>query len=510
MSHLSHDLLWAYGRREVELEERATVEAHLTVCHACTLALDEVRAAQSLLAVMPEPPPMPDALARRVGAALAEEAEKRSTRRSWWPFDVSPAWVLAGAAATALVLTAWVTTRDELSPSPSNPPIARQDEPVGSEPVVLQPPPAPPAPAAKKLTASVASAKKAKSGGGALAKAQKLTEGSKVTTDSGGALWLNLPDGTRAGLTSASEVSLARLEEKTLTLDVTRGSLALVVPHRQDRLLTVRAGDVEVRDLGTRFLVSRDVSRTLVAVEEGSVEVKLPNRPAEKLSAGHAVVWQNGQYQAIPWEVSPTRAAAPVKKADPQTPPTPEVGSKASQLSDENEADQLPPQQAKAQPAEPQVGVVPEPEEPAGSPEEEWAGFNQPSTRPAQPVEASGTPNKPVELPRPQGAEGPADRPFSLRDVERRLQDLTRALHLPVVVQLTDPRETRAKDIDRLAEAGECASAIQRADQWLMDPPGNDEYRLRKGVLRQKLRCLTKLGRLGEATDVQRLLNSMP
>lgn len=507
MSHLTHELLWAYARRELELEERAAVEAHLSLCHGCTLWLDEVRAAQALLSALPEPPPMPEALARRVGAALADEAEKRFTRRTWWPFDVSPLWVLAGAAATAAVLTGWVATREAV-PSPA-PTLAQQDEPVQPEPVVLPPPPAPPARPAKKLTASVASAKRARSGAGALAKAQTLAEGSRVSTESGGALWLNLPDGTRAGLTSASEVQLARLEEKTLTLEVAKGSLALVVPHRQDRLLTVRAGEVVVRDLGTRFLVSRDVSRVLVAVEEGSVEVTLPSR-TERVSAGHAVAWQNGQYQAIPWEVSPPRA--PVRRA----PPVPEGGSSASRLSgDDDEADALPPppaQQPVAQRAQaPETPVGAAQEDPSGSPEDEWASLpGEPPLHAAPPAVASGTPNRPVELPKAQGADRPAEPAFSLRDLERKLQDLTRALHLPVVVTMSDPREQHAKEIDRLADAGECATAVQRADQWLADPPGNDEFRLRKGVLKTKLGCLTKLGRIGEATEVQRLLNAMP
>jgi transmembrane sensor len=117
-----------------------------------------------------------------------------------------------------------------------------------------------------------------------------------VSTETGGSLWLQLPDGTKAGLTGATDVQLAKLDDKTLTLDVTRGSLAMVVPHREDRVLTVRAGDVEVKDLGTRFLVSREVARTVVAVEEGSVEVKTP-----RLSSVSFACWVRSQAARRMW-----------------------------------------------------------------------------------------------------------------------------------------------------------------------------------------------------------------
>ncbi len=110
----------------------------------------------------------------------------------------------------------------------------------------------------------------------ALGTAQVLETGARLSTEKDGSLWLKLPDGTKAGLTGSTDVQLAKLEEKTLTLDISRGSLAMVVPHREDRVLTIRAGDVEVKDLGTRFLVSREVAKVIVAVEEGSVEVRTP------------------------------------------------------------------------------------------------------------------------------------------------------------------------------------------------------------------------------------------
>src|SRR5699024_2046404 len=103
--------------------------------------------------------------------------------------------------------------------------------------------------------------------------AAKLGEGSIISTKSGGRVWMKLPDGSRAGLTGSSEVKLSTLKAKEVTLDITRGSLAMVVPHREDRVLLVRAGDVTVRDLGTRFLVQIEEGRTMVAVDEGEVAV---------------------------------------------------------------------------------------------------------------------------------------------------------------------------------------------------------------------------------------------
>ena len=178
----------------------------------------------------------------------------------------------------------------------------------------------------KKLKVTVASAKKATA-----RRLEELAEGATVSTQRGGSVWMKLPDGSRAGLTAASEMTLATLEENRLTLDLAKGSLAMIVPHRENRILIVRAGELQVKDLGTRFLVSRQPGRTLVAVDEGSVEVETPTGTRE-VRANHAVAWTNGQLTELNWEASAPVALqlhpaseAPLKVApEPEPEPEPE------------------------------------------------------------------------------------------------------------------------------------------------------------------------------------------
>ncbi len=237
MSHLSTETLWSLARAELSADEVKSAELHLADCPECRVSFDDVKLAQSVLMDLPPVPAMPEAMARRVGHQLAEAADARAAKQftSWWQSLFTPRFVLASAMAIAMVITgAWLLASPGAS-QPTPTPIAQPTPAV---------PPTPDVAPVKKLSVTVASAHKSST-----AKKQVLTEGAKVATQSGGSVWMQLPDGSRAGLTGSSEVTLAKLESKELTLDVARGSLALVVPHREDRVLVVRAGDLEVKDL---------------------------------------------------------------------------------------------------------------------------------------------------------------------------------------------------------------------------------------------------------------------
>jgi hypothetical protein len=302
---------------------------------------------------------------------------------------------------------------------------------------------------------------------------------------------MKLPDGTSAGLTSQSQVTLAKLEDKALTLDVAGGSVAMVVPHREDRVLTVRAGDVEVKDLGTRFLVSRELNRVLVAVEEGSVEVKTPTS-TETVRAGRAVAWRDGKLESMPWAVR-------------EEPPS----STASRLTEEDE--ETPPIAEPAVEDEPiDVGPPPPPPD-VGDPDQQWnappGGF-----APQQPVAPDGPPPPPphVDTAHPANAGPPAARTrggFNLGELERRIREFTREVQKPFGELNHRVREQGAKDVARLADAGDCEGSLAVANAWLRDTNrAADPEPLRRGVLLQKLRCLNHLGRTAEAQAVQREL----
>lgn len=489
MSHLSHDTLWALAKRELGADETSAAEAHVSACDTCRAQLDDVKFAQQALVDLPPVPPMPDALARRVGAKLADEADRQlmPSLRSWWTSLLSPRLVLVGGLAALLVIAAaYVLTRPQ-APAPPQPFAQPTPQPVVPSPVPAPVPPAPPKVAAKKLTVQIASAKKASASAKPAAKAQTLEEGAVVATETGGSVWMRLPDGTRAGVTGASSVKLATLEEKQLTLDVEKGSLAMVVPHREDRVLTVRAGEVEVKDLGTRFLVSRDVQRIVVAVEEGSVEVKTPGA-TKTVRAGNAVAWQNGALSSFAWEVTP--------------PQKPDTASSVAKLNEEDDDTAPPEQQAPVQEEQPVAQV--QPPDTSATPDEQWAA---PPTLPKPVVQ---TP--PYQAPPPPGhvdtahpSRGSDVVGFSLKTIERRLQELKRSIE---VVPFGDQREAAARQIAASADAGDCVGALARAERWLSEPPTSraNEAQLRRGVLLQKLRCLNRLGRTAEAEAVAKEL----
>lgn len=483
------ETLWAYAKGELSTEERHAVEAELAQSSQAREALAEVEASLSVLALLPPAPSMPDAMARRIGAALAErvDAEQSRSFTAWWRSLGNLQLLFAAASLILVAVGAYIVI--DRAPMPSRHAVAVNDEakvdaqnsdvdvPAGVSP--LLPVLVPDVP----VKATVASAKGATVVGGAsLSKAQVLATGAKVSTEKGGSLWLSLPDGSKAGLTGSSEVALAKLDERELTLDLKKGSVAMVVPHREDRVITVRAGDVEVKDLGTRFLVSREVGKTVVAVEEGKVEVRTP-ASTQVVTAGRAVAWRGDRLDSYAW---PTPQPTSSSKTD-VAPHPPVVQSAASALEEE------------------------EGEEPSSSnPDEEWAvppsfGSSVGPPPPEPPVEPRTSVQLTIQTRRNRKATG-----FSLKLIEEKLRELERQAHVPFVAIGSSLRENQARHINRLADAGACELALEHADTWLRTPASDaaEEASWWRTVMQQKVRCLNHLGRAAEALEVQRQLST--
>lgn len=484
-AHLEHETLWALSRSELDTAARTAAEQHLAGCPDCRVSLEDVKLAQGVLMDLPPVPPMPDAMARRVGQQLAEAADARAAKRftSWWQSLFTPRFVLAAAMGVVVVITgAWfLATYDAPTPTPLAVPT----------PGPTPSPTALPETPKKKLGVTVASSRKASA-----TKKQVLNEGATVATQAGGNLWMQLPDGSRAGLTGASEVKLATLEEKSLTLDIAKGNLAMVVPHREDRVLTVRAGDLEVKDLGTRFLVSREPTHTFVAVDEGVVEVKTPTGTRE-VRAGHAVTWRDGKLTELDWApvaTAPVVEKQPVAQQQPETPPINLPTSSPPSIArlDEEEDDApLPPVQDETSAQEPQ-----KPDQTPVGVDEQWAGLPEEKGKKLPPVSAFTPPPKTVVT----GTE----RGFSLRIIERKLREIGTVITTP------SGREARARNIVLAADAGDCAHALKLADAWLVEPVTGapNEPLMRRGVQLQQVRCLNRLGRTQDAATLQRMLET--
>lgn len=508
MNHLSHDALWAAAKESPVGDDYA----HLQLCPDCRAQVEDMKFAVGTLFDDPASMPvLPDASARRIGDVLRKAAEKEARSRlwwsAWWPFAFNPGWALAPLAAVFLAFVAYRYT-ESLQPNVLPAPIAKAPE------VLPAPSPAPlpepeqlavaPVPAVKKVVASVTSASNARQGKNVpLKKSQQLEEGSTVATSRGGKLWLQLPDGSRAGLTGASQVHLAKLEEKAVTLDITQGSMMVVARHDPSRELRVRAGDLQVIDVGTQFLVSRDGNKTLVAVEEGEVEVEAGDGKRVPVRAGQAVVWNGTKLARQAW--APTAAEAPkaqnatqVAAAD-ETPPIPAEGEKPVPPAPVAEAaQQKPPEQAEwATPENLKDAPTHQPPPmPAPEPQQPPAALPVPVPPTPAPVAAQ------APAPTTSQSEDEADVGF-LRKLETKLRRIGGSFQGPTRLQ-------RANDIAQLADRRECSDAIGLADEWLTEAvPRGESFNIRRSVLSSKLRCLQYQGRTGDAAAVQRELDKL-
>lgn len=96
-----------------------------------------------------------------------------------------------------------------------------------------------------------------------------------------------LPEGVRATLAPHSRLTVTRGDATQLALV---GGAYFDVAHRPARALTITAGDLVVRDVGTRFDIATAATGTRVAVAEGQVSVASPRLVrAVALTAGHTL-----------------------------------------------------------------------------------------------------------------------------------------------------------------------------------------------------------------------------
>ncbi len=477
-AHLNRDSLWELATAANLPRE---VQAHLSTCGDCQVQLANVKQAQALLQLRASvPPPLDPIAARRIGAVLKEAAELQMQARGRWPFAFNFGWALAGLAAAVLAVLLW--TQAQTQPQPM--PVARQEVPAPptAAPQVAQAPPlALPEPLARpKLLAKVTGAKKARSQDGKLLKMQTLAEGDQVSTAPGGALWLALPDGSRAGLTGSTELQIDTLEDSALSFTLKKGDVMMVARHLPARAMTVKAGEIEVRDIGTRFLVSRDLNRVLVAVEEGVVEINAPGSRMT-LKAGRSVEWREGQLREQAWTPAPPVGARPALAS----PPTPAIEAFIAPTV------QNPDDEWAAPPNLPRTGVVAPP-----------GPLQNPS---APPNAGGGVEDEPPVYEAPAPAEDEAASVLSLAGLEQRLRKFTRAIQAPFAAVGSTIREGRSRDIGKLADEGNCDEALKRADNWLGDKPSvaTEEPRWRRAVLVNQMRCFTRLHRTEDARRIK-------
>jgi len=120
----------------------------------------------------------------------------------------------------------------------------------------------------------------------------------------------DLSDGSRLTLDAGSEVK-GRFTRDQRSLTLVEGNAYFDIARQPDRPLDVRAGEVRVEVLGTRFDVRRRQAETIISVEEGHVAVTAAQGvPAVSLTGGFQVAYRKGEGFEASAPFDTTRLAA--------------------------------------------------------------------------------------------------------------------------------------------------------------------------------------------------------
>lgn len=135
-----------------------------------------------------------------------------------------------------------------------------------------------------------------------------LAPGQVVLTDAASRT-LRIQDGSQVFIAPHAGLSLAAATPSEVTVVLEHGRALFEVAKNPARRFVVKAGDVEVRVIGTRFTVTRDERDVSVQVERGIVEVR-DGEHVQRLERGQS------------WARPPTVAAAPTPAAEVVVEPT--------------------------------------------------------------------------------------------------------------------------------------------------------------------------------------------
>lgn len=161
-------------------------------------------------------------------------------------------------------------------------------------------------------------------GGGAIAAALAIAVGlpraahDRSWTSTTTPMEVSLPDGVRTILAPHSRLTAAGGDTTQLAL---AGAAYFDVAHRPDRTLNITAGDLSVRDIGTRFEIATAEAGTRIAVAEGQVRVGSPRMTQDVTLAAGRTLFANGEAvtlgRAVPDDVASWRRGQLVFDAMP-------------------------------------------------------------------------------------------------------------------------------------------------------------------------------------------------
>jgi tetratricopeptide (TPR) repeat protein len=127
---------------------------------------------------------------------------------------------------------------------------------------------------------------------------------------------VSLRDGTKIELSAHGRLDMESRDASASRVRVARGRARFDVPHRRGRSFVVRARDVEVVVIGTRFSVAVEGDDVAVAVDRGVVEVRRAGRPPVRLRAGEELrVAREVATAEVEAEPRPNRPRRPARRA---------------------------------------------------------------------------------------------------------------------------------------------------------------------------------------------------
>ena len=132
-----------------------------------------------------------------------------------------------------------------------------------------------------------------------------------VEYDKSGAM--TLADGSHIRLRDDGRVRLEHFDQRNVEVTLEQGTAEFEVIHVASRTFVVHAGRVDIADVGTRFVVTRDGAATRVSVDDGRVEIRDPTGalPTRTLAAGES--WAS----AIAPPPSPSASSVAIELAQP-------------------------------------------------------------------------------------------------------------------------------------------------------------------------------------------------
>ncbi len=135
---------------------------------------------------------------------------------------------------------------------------------------------------------------------------------------------MTFADGSHIRLREEGRVRLEHADAHGVEVTLEQGTVELDVVHSASRSFVVHAGRVDVVDLGTHFVVTRELQVTRVSVEEGRVEVRdtTGTLPPRTIAAGES--WATTVATA-----EPSPSVAPLVSATTVTPPSASAPARA-------------------------------------------------------------------------------------------------------------------------------------------------------------------------------------